>query len=303
MKSKRILLTGGSGFLGKIIQRVLQPEYIIKTLGRSPENDYPVDLSTKVPTLPESFSMVIHAAGKAHIIPRTEKEPTEFFSINVLGTKNLLAGLERATVLPEAFVFISTIAVYGETAGEGIDESWPLAGTTPYASSKIQAEEQITTWCKKHQVALTVLRLPLLVGKNAPGNLGDMIRMMRKGLYMGVGRGEARKSMVLAEDVARFIPQVAAVGGTFNLTDGQHPAMCEVENALAVALGRKRIIRLPYGLLAVVARVGDVLGQWFPLNTLRLKKLDSSLTFSDNRARQIAGWNPRPVVENLKDCV
>lgn len=303
MKDKKILLTGGSGFLGKTIQRVLQPEYIIKTLGRTHNNDYPVDLSVQIPAISESFAMVIHSAGKAHLIPRTEKEASEFFSVNVLGTQNLLAGLERAQVFPEAFVFISTIAVYGLTEGEGIDESWPLKGTTPYASSKIQAEEAITEWCQKHQVTLTILRLPLLVGKDAPGNLGDMVRMMRKRLYVGVGRGEARKSMVLAEDVARFIPQVAAIGGTFNLTDGRHPAMREVEHALVMVMGRKRIIRLPYGLLAVMAKVGDVLGSWFPLNTLRLKKLDSSLTFNDSLARQKTGWNPRSVVEHMKACV
>lgn len=303
MKDDKILLTGGSGFLGKVIRHALQPEHTIKTLGRDTGNDYPVDLSVQVPTLLEPFTTVIHAAGKAHVIPRTEKEAAEFFSVNVQGTKNLLLGLERARVFPQRFVFISTIAVYGLTAGEGIDESWPLVGTTPYASSKLQAEEVVTAWCQKHRVTLTILRLPLLVGKGAPGNLGDMIRMMRKGLYVGVGYGEARKSMVLAEDVARFIPHVMPIGGTFNLTDGHHPRMREVEQALARALGSKRLLRLPYGLLAVVAKAGDVLGSWFPLNTLRLKKLDSSLTFNDGRARQKAGWNPRPVVEHLKDCV
>jgi nucleoside-diphosphate-sugar epimerase len=152
-------------------------------------------------------------------------------------------------------------------------------------------------------VRLTILRLPLLVGKGAPGNLGDMIRLIRKGWYVGTGRGEARKSMVLAEDIARFIPQVAALGGIYNLTDGYHPSVGEVEHALATALGRRRVIRLPYRVLLVVAKLGDVLGSWFPLNTSRLKKLDSFLTFSDEKARQTAGWNPRSVLAHLTNCL
>lgn len=303
MKDGNILLTGGNGFLGQVIKRVLQLDYSIKTMGLASGNDYQVDLSTEVPTIQDSFHLIIHTAGKAHVIPRSEKEVAEFFSVNLLGTQNLLNGLERAQAFPKQFIFISTIAVYGVTDATGVDESWPLIGTTPYASSKIQAELAVTEWCRKHLVTLTILRLPLLVGKNAPGNLGAMIRMMRKGLYVGVGNGNARKSMVLAEDVARFIPKVAAIGGTFNLTDGRHPAMREIENAIAVALGRKRVARLPYGLLALVARVGDVLGSWVPLNTPRLKKLDSSLTFEDKLAREKAGWNPRSVIEHINDCV
>lgn len=298
-----VLLTGASGFFGRIVQHAIKDDYQVFTLGRTAGQDMVFDLATGVPDLHHTVDCVIHAAGKAHVVPRNETEVNEFYNVNVEGTCNLLRALERLTVLPTSFVFISSIAVYGKTEGEDIDESHRLAGNTPYALSKIQAEQEITKWCGQHKITLTILRLPLLVGKHPPGNLGDMIRMMRKGLYIGVGHGEARKSMVLAEDVARFIPRVTPIGGTFNLTDGHHPRMREVEQALARALGSKRLVRLPYGLLAVVAKAGDVLGSWFPLNTLRLRKLDSSLTFNDGLARQKAGWNPRPVVEHLKDCV
>jgi GlcNAc-P-P-Und epimerase len=298
-----ILLTGSSGFLGGIIQQVLKDDYQIFTLGRTVGQDLVADLSTSVPELHQVVDCVIHAAGKAHVAPRHATEVNEFYKVNVEGTRNLLSALEGLTVLPTSFIFISSIAVYGKTEGEGIDESHQLAGNTPYALSKIQAEQGIANWCRRHKITLTILRLPLLVGEHPPGNLGYMIRMMRKGLYIGVGQGEARKSMVLAEDVARFIPRVMPIGGTFNLTDGHHPRMREVEQALARALGRRRLIRLPYKWLAVVAKAGDVLGSWFPLNTLRLTKLDSPLTFHDALARQKAGWSPRSVIEHLADCV
>ena len=55
--------------------------------------------------------MVIHAAGKAHSVPKTAFEKQQFYDINVLGTQNLLAGFEKIG-LPKQFVFISSVAVY-----------------------------------------------------------------------------------------------------------------------------------------------------------------------------------------------
>lgn len=50
--------------------------------------------------------------------------------------------------VPKALIFISTVAVYGCEFGEQITEEHTLNGTTPYAKSKIMAEEYLTNWCK-----------------------------------------------------------------------------------------------------------------------------------------------------------
>lgn len=55
-----------------------------------------------------------------------------------------------------------------------ITEEYPLDGETPYAKSKIMAEEYLTEWCKKNNVVLGILRPSLLTGKNASGNLGNL---------------------------------------------------------------------------------------------------------------------------------
>jgi nucleoside-diphosphate-sugar epimerase len=297
MERSEYLLTGASGFLGKIIHSTLASTGSVKTLGRSAGNEYVVDLINPF-TLRHSFDTVVHVSGKAHVIPSTPEEAAEFFSVNYAGTVNLAHALAQSGALPEHFVFISTVAVYGKDSGELLDEETPTQGETPYAKSKIQAEEFLREWSVQNHVKLTILRLPLIVAANAPGNLGSMVRVMKRGLYAGIGSGEARKSMVLATDVARFIPVIKTTGGIYNLTDGYNPSMLELENAIALKLGRRKPLRLPDFLLKVAAFTGDFLGKWAPLNTARYRKLTSTLTFSDARARN-AGWDPKPVITNL----
>jgi GlcNAc-P-P-Und epimerase len=143
-----ILVTGGTGFLGAIISKnLLTRGFRIQTLGRSAANDITCDLAKTIPDLTTRFDVVIHSAGKAHFVPKTEQEKTEFADVNVTGTKNLLLGLQRLEKKTSTIIFISTIAVYGLTKGENITEDHPLGAQDPYGKTKIQAEEAAnTTW-------------------------------------------------------------------------------------------------------------------------------------------------------------
>ncbi|NMB72610.1 MAG: NAD(P)-dependent oxidoreductase, partial [Bacteroidales bacterium] len=141
------------------------------------------------------------------------------------------------------------------------------------------------------------LRLPLIAGPDAPGNLGSMIRAIRKGYYVRFGPSSARRSIVLASDLALFIPSLANVTGIYHLTDGMHPTYRELEEYIATRFNRK-IRDLPSGLVKTAAMAGDWI-PWIPVNSSRLKKLSYTLTFSDDKARRELGWNPRPVVGNI----
>lgn len=297
-RTNPVLITGANGFLGKYICKEMMSFGSIRTLGQSKTNGYCVDLSKAIPVFQEEFEYVIHVAGKAHVVPKTKQEAAAFFDVNYTGTVNLIKGLDQLEAPPKSFVFISTVAVYGKEEGLDISEETETKGLTPYALSKIQAEKYLKNWCNENGVVLTILRLPLVVGYEAPGNLGAMITLIKKGLYIGIGNGNARKSMVLAEDVARFIPAISRVGGTYNLTDGHNPTIKELEIALTKILNKKIRVHVNLKLLKWVAIVGDFLGNWFPLNSYRLQKLTSSLTFTDTRARAM-GWKSRPVIEHL----
>jgi nucleoside-diphosphate-sugar epimerase len=297
-----ILLTGASGFLGKAIsQHLAFLQAHVLTIGRSNTNHIQCDLSLEVPSINKSnIELVIHSAGKAHLIPKNEFERDVFFDVNLKGTINLLKGLQDSNLTPNSFVFISSVSVYGLVSGNNITEDEPTIAQDSYGKSKIEAEKVILDWCKKNNVICTILRLPLLVGPNPLGNLKDMIIGIRKGFYFNLSGGNSRKSMVLASDVAKFIPRASEFGGTYNLTDGYHPSFYELSKLIASHYGRKYIPNMPFFIAKILAITGDILGSIFPINSNKLKKITSTLTFDDSKAREAFGWDPTPVLKGFK---
>lgn len=289
----KILLTGASGFLGKAIVDAHIGEIV--SCGRGSKNQINWDLTVQKRDLP-ICDMVVHAAGKAHMVPKNVSEAQAFFDVNVRGTEILLQSLYAA--LPRCFVFISSVAVYGVEEGAKIHENMPLEGKTPYAQSKIQAEELVNSWGQTKGVNVVILRLPLITGTNPPGNLGALYKAIKRGYYFRIGSGQARKSMVGAPDVAALLPTLLEKNGTYNLTDGRHPPVNEVDTHIAALLGKK-VRSIPATFMQVVAKMGDRL-PGFPLNTLRLKKLNAALTFDDSKAQTELSWDPNPALTYLK---
>jgi nucleoside-diphosphate-sugar epimerase len=293
------LITGRFGFLGKgIFEHFSLSDMPLISLGRNVNDDLKYDLALGDIKLKQTFNTVIHCAGKAHVVPRSEKERSEFFDVNVKGTDNLLKALEQAP--PKAFVFISSVSVYGLETGKLINEGSPLLAKDPYGLSKIEAEQLVINWCNRKGVICTILRLPLLAGPNPPGNLGAMIAGIKKGYFFNIAGGKAKKSMVLAEDVAKIIPVVANIGGVFNITDRYHPNFSELSNLIAHQLHKPFPKNIPLFLAQLMAGFGNLLGEKAPINTRKLKKITSDLTFNDDKAVAAFGWNPTPVLDGFK---
>ena len=294
-----LLFTGASGFLGSNIIQLLNGAYNIISIGLSPQDTYLVDIATDIPTFTDAFDVVFHAAGKAHSVPKTEAEKRLFFDVNLQGTKNLCTALERSGI-PKAFIFISTVAVYGCDSGENITEEHPLNGTTPYALSKIKAEKYLQGWCAMHNVKLSILRPSLIAGPNPPGNLGAMIRGIRNGKYLSIAGGKARKSVLMVQDIANLLPMLIEKGGIYNVCDSYQPSFRELEMVICKQLSRKGPISIPYWLAKSMAVVGDCLGEKAPINSLKLRKITSSLTFSNEKATRELGWKPMNVLGNFQ---
>jgi nucleoside-diphosphate-sugar epimerase len=299
---KKALITGASGFLGSIISSSsLNSIYQIKTLGKKKENNFSVDLADENLKfqISETFDIIIHTAGKAHSVPKTQSEKQVFYKTNFEGTKKLCDILSSSKNIPKSFIFISSVSVYGIDEGELISEDYLLNGLSPYAKSKILAEEWLLQWANDYDVNLSILRLPLVVGPNPPGNLGLMIKGMRSGKYLSIGNANAKKSMVLAEDIVKIIPRLAEIGGIYNLTDGYHPTLGELENIISLALGKKSPLKIPQSMAMIIAFIGDFFGETSPITRDKLKKITSSLTFDDSKARKILGWQSTPVLQKL----
>lgn len=292
----KILLTGASGFLGKYLKLHFKDRHTTKTLGRAVACDFNFDLTKKVPIIDEEFDVVIHNAGKAHLVPKTDEEESIFFKVNYEGTVYLLNALEKYP--PDSFIFISSVSVYGIEEGENINEDYPLNAKDPYGKSKILAEKAVWDWCAKHKVHCSIIRLPLVVGAEAPGNLGAMIKSIKAGYYFNVSKGEAKKSMVIVGDIPFAVEQAIGKSGVFNLTDGYHPSVKELSNLIAIQL-KRRVYNLPYSIAYLVAKLGDLVGRSAPLNTNKLKKITTSLTFDDSKAKHELKWKPNKVLDGF----
>jgi nucleoside-diphosphate-sugar epimerase len=298
-----ILCSGSTGFIGRYFVNALSGNHTVLGIGRNAESDIQWYMGNEsCPELPE-FNHVVHTAGLAHTLPKNAQEAEAFNRVNVEGTRQLLHSLEKNP--PNSFVFLSTVAVYGMEEGEDISESHQLLGSSPYAQSKIRAEELVSEFCKRNAIDCLILRLPLVAGVQPPGNLGAMSKAIRKGRYLRIGKAQARKSMVLAEDIATLfldwigdteIQPPKRPSGTYNLTDGHHPSLHQIEDSLCLKWGRKGLPTIPENLARLMGKAGDLI-PGFPFTTNTYTKLTSTLTFSDAKARAELGWNPRPVLE------
>ena len=296
---RKLLFTGASGFLGYNIRPILEKNYDVHTIGLTDDDDIKINMAREVPPINTHYDVVLHAAGKAHVVPKTEAEAQGFYDVNYIGTIHLCDALENAGI-PKALIFISTVAAYGCEFGENIDEYHPLKGDSPYAKSKIMAEEYLIKWCLDHQVRLGILRPSLLAGKNAPGNLGAMVNGIRKGFYLNIAGGKVKKSILMAEDIARLVPILEEKGGIYNVCDSYQPTFGEISVSVAKQLGKHKPISIPYWMAWCMAKVGDLLGSKAPINSYKLEKMTKSLTFSNEKARKELGWEPLDVLTNYK---
>lgn len=277
---------------------MLSCQYDVSTLGIETSNDYSINLANEIPNLKCQYDVVFHAAGKAHIVPRSEADCQSFFDINFHGTENICAALEK-NGLPRAFIFVSTVAVYGCEKGNDIGEDHPLDGDSSYARSKIMAELFLENWCKEHGVVLSIIRPSLIAGKCPPGNLGRMIDGISKGRYLSISGGHCRKSILMVDDLAILIPKLADRGGVYNICNDENPSFSELESIMAFQLGKRKPIVIPRFLARMLACFGNIVGPRFPFNSNTFEKMTSSLTFSNQKAKSQLNWQPKSVVDNF----
>lgn len=291
----KIILTGASGFLGRHLLEKLDDGKNNCSLLDNSDTNYRTDLSTVIPDI-SAADMIIHAAGK---VGWRAKSESDFFNTNVIGTINLLKAAEKVE-LPKRLIYISSVSVYGLNSGELITEETELKAQDPYGISKIHAEEIIQDWCYLNGVICTIFRLPLLIGVNPSGNLQSMIRAIQKGYYFNIFGGRAKRSMVLAADIADAINKASELGGIYNLTDGYHPSFNELSQVIAKQYGKKYLPQIPFFIAQCLATIGDCFGDSFPVNSDKLMRINTTLTFDDSKARNRFGWNPTPVLHKFK---
>ena len=119
-----ILLTGNSGFLGKSIVRNLSAKKIsFLSIGRNIHSDIVCDLSIKIPIISkEIIDLVVHAAGKAHSIPKTSFEKIQFYEDNIKSANKNGLNIDIST-LKDALVLNVGVSTENIDALEGALDS------------------------------------------------------------------------------------------------------------------------------------------------------------------------------------
>ena len=160
MTPKKILLTGGAGFIAShtfiaLVEAGYTPVILDNLCNSNPKVLERLERITGVTPLfikadirdataldaafaAHAIDAVLHFAGLKAVGESVEK-PLEYYDNNVRGTLELLAAMRRAKV--KTLVFSSSATVYGDPATTPIHEDFPLSATNPYGRSKLMIEE------------------------------------------------------------------------------------------------------------------------------------------------------------------
>lgn len=243
-----LVLTGANGFLGQAILTILQSHGIsvratdLSVTSLASDVEYRKADITRMAELEPALAnttIVIHAAGLAHIFLTDSYSDKKFRLINEIGTKNVAAAAAAEGV--RHFVLISSVSVYGPYTDEAYDEQRSCDPVGPYAQSKYNAELRAIEIARESGMALTILRLATLYGESDPGNVGRLIETIDKGRFFWVGNGSNRKSLLYKGDAARAVMAViqrpASGVNIFNVSSPPS-TMREIVDGVGDALGK-----------------------------------------------------------------
>jgi len=151
MKLKKIILTGGDGFVGKILySKLIENGYSVKNIDKN--NGYNINDWNKLKKI-EEFDLLIHLAAKSYV-PDSYSAPYKFYNVNVLGTLNMLELCRKNNA---SMIFTSSY-VYGIPKYLPIDEKHPLEALNPYSHTKILGEDLCKSYNNNFGVPVTIIR-------------------------------------------------------------------------------------------------------------------------------------------------
>lgn len=222
---KRLLIAGFGDIARRAAPR-LERRFSVARLARA----YGYDLDRPETLALEAADAVLHCAP-----PPGEGETDS-------RTANLLAALEKGRILPARVVYVSTSGVYGDCAGERVDESRPPAPRSPRARRRLDAERRLAQWCTGRNIPLVVLRAP---GIYAADRLP--LERIRAGTPVLRSEDDVYTNHVHAEDLAAIVSSALeddAPAGVYNAADDTNMKMGDWLDLVADAHGLPRPPRI-----------------------------------------------------------
>lgn len=299
----KILLTGGSGFLGRALLK--HPSFNgALVVGRTspghgvtfspilldPCSDYTHILS--------NIDVVVHVAARAHVMNEMSDNPLkEYRDINTLATLNLANQAANNGI--KRFIFISSIKVLGEQTKLGFPftNNDPLDPQDPYAVSKAEAEIGLQKMAKKSNMEVVIIRPPLVYGKGVKGNFAKLLKLTARQIPLPLGSIRNRRSLVGLENLVDLIctclEHQKAKNEIFLVSD-DHDMSTPDLLALIARTGRykSRLFKFSTGLLRTIFKC---IGK----STI-YERLCGSMQIDITHTKNQLGWSPPFTPE---DCV
>jgi UDP-glucose 4-epimerase len=226
----RVLVTGGSGFVGRHVVRLLRArgdEVVVADLQPFPDGEIEIvqgdlrDEAVVRKAVTSDLDAVVHLAALTSVL-QSVNEPHSVYRTNVDATEFLLEACREQGV--GRFVFASTNAVVGNVGMNTISETVPLQPLTPYGATKAAAEMLMSAYSASYGIICVALRFTNIYGAGMQTKDSVIARLMRAAASNGgiqiYGDGEQVRDYLYVTDAARAIELGLALPTSDTVTVG-----------------------------------------------------------------------------------
>lgn len=289
----KVLITGATGFVGQSLIQNLNKSYDVIALIRAQSRLLPSTVQQLVANnifeadIPNDVEIIIHLAGRAHILNDQTIDPlVEFRKVNVEGTLQLARQALDKKV--KRFIFMSSIGVNGAvTLQQPFTEDAAPQPHADYAVSKLEAEQALKKLFAGSDTELVIIRPPLVYAAHAPGNFARLLKLVATNLPLPFARTQNKRSFVALENLVDFIQTCIehpnAANQTFLVADQSRISTRELVQYLKQGMGKPaRFIYLPQPLMKLgAACIGK---------SKLYEQLFESLEVDTTKAQKLLGW-------------
>lgn len=319
----KVFVSGATGFIGGHVVRALRDRGDeVRALVRSPDKGQALvrlgcqlvagDLSNReaIATGMQGCEAAIHGAAMYEVgIPRSEHQA--MYEANVIGTENVLRTALEAK-LPKV-VYISTVAAFGNTKGQVVDEGYEHPGTgftSYYEETKLEAHRLAKRLIADQGLPCVIVQPGGVYGPEDHSALGRQMSQFLAGRMLLIAFPDLGFNMVHVDDVAAGVLLALDKGnpGESYVLGGQITTMRELIQTLARVAGKKAPSRaLPTGLMKAMTPfgplVGKVMGQGPNLRELISSADNVTFWAKHDKAMAELGYSPRGLEQGLRDTL
>lgn len=310
MKNK-VLFIGASGFVGTRLIETAISEFDIINMDKQQSHFYPTIThigDVRDEQVLDKMLSGIHTVVLLAAEHKDDVSPTSlYYDVNVQGTRNVLAAMERNGV--KNIIFTSSVAIYGLNKVNP-DENHPHDPFNHYGKSKWQAEEALREWYAKspNKYSLTIIRPTVIFGERNRGNVYNLLKQIAGGKFAMVGSGKNYKSMAYVGNIVELIKfklkNISAGYDVYNYVDKPDLNMNQLVAEVERSLGKKiPSIHLPYPIGMLGGYCFDILskmtGKKFAVSSVRVKKFCATTQFDATKVHSIGFIAPYTLSEGL----